>query len=152
MREINYIDLFNEVIEKLSGTKEIVVATCYKERVTARIVYCICDGINIYFITSKAYTKSKQIKMNPNVALSTNNIQIEGVAEILGHPSAKENDYFKLICEQDAHYIEYYKKYSKYKNTILIKVNPSLITIYQGRGTYKYLNLLEKKGYKKGSV
>lgn len=152
MRETSYTELLNEVIELLGNTQEIVVATSYKDRVTARMVYCICDGVNIYLITSKAYTKYKQIKKNKNIALSANNIQIEGIAEILGHPLDKENEHFKVICEQDRDYIEHYKKYTKYKNSILIKVNPILITLYQGRGTYKYLNLQEKKGYKKGRI
>jgi len=150
MRETSYIELLNEVIEILRNTKEIVIATCHKGRVTARTVYCICDDVHIYFITSKAYTKYKQIKANPNIALSINNIQIEGEAEILGHPLDKENDYFKAICEKNKDYIEYYKKYSNYKNSIVIKANPVLITLYNGKGSYKYINLQEKKGYKKG--
>jgi uncharacterized pyridoxamine 5'-phosphate oxidase family protein len=152
MREINYKDFFNEVVSILSHIREIVVATSLNERVTARTVYCICDDLNLYFITSKAYTKYKQICKNPNIALAINNIQMEGEAEILGHPSSEENSFFKEICERDKDYMEYFNNYSKYKNTILIKVNPKLITVYKGKGAYKYLNLEEKKAYKKGRI
>ena len=152
MREINFQDFFNEVVSILSNVKEIIVATSFNDRVTARTVYCILDGINLYFITSKAYTKYKQIKRNSNIALATSNIQMEGEVEILGHPSCEEYSYFKEICERDKDYMDYFKHYSKYKNTILIKVNPKLITVYKGKGTYKYLNLDEKKAYKKGRI
>ena len=152
MKEINYKEFFYEVVSILSHIKEIVVATSYNERITASTVYCICDDLNLYFITSKAYTKYKQIKKNPNIALAINNIQIKGKVEILGHPSSEGNNYFKEICERDKDYIEYYNNYSKYKNTILIKVNPMLITVYKGKGAYKYLNLEEKKAYKKGRI
>lgn len=151
MREINYVELLNEIKEKLNKMKEIVVATCYKQRITARIVNCVCDGVNIYFITSKAYTKYKQIIKNPNVALAVNNIQIEGVAKVLGHPSVDENEHFISICRQDKDYYDYYNKYSNYKNSVLIKVKPNLITVYKGRGCYHYLNLVLEKGYKKGN-
>lgn len=150
MREISYSKLLNEIEEILGKTKSIVVATCNKEKVTARTVNCVCDGINIYFITSKAYTKYKQLVKNHHIALAVNNIQIEGLAEILDHPM--DNEYFTTLCEKDIDHDDYYKKYAHYKNSVLIKIKPCLITLYEGKGTYQYLNVREEKGYVKGKI
>lgn len=150
MRDSNYTVLFMKIRKIFSKTKEIVISTSHKDKVTARTVYCVCDSLDIYFITSKAYTKFKQISKNSNVALVINNIQIEGVADILGHPTSDENYFFKEICNREQDYMNYYIKYSRYKNSVLIRVKPSLITSYQGDGVYEYLDLREERAYIKG--
>lgn len=150
MKDINYQELHDEIVEVLKKTREIVVATSYKDKVTARTVYCICNGLDIYFITSRAYTKYKQIQKNNKIALAIKNLQAEGVAEVLGHPTAIENEFIKDICELDEGYKKYYDKYSRYKNTTLIKFNRTLITLYKGDGIYEYLNVDDKIALKKG--
>lgn len=150
MKDINYQELHDEIVEVLKKTREIVVATSYKDKVTARTVYCICNGLDIYFITSRAYTKYKQIQKNNKVALAASNIQMEGISEDLGHPKDTENEFIKDICELDEGYKKYYNKYSRLKNTVLIKVNPTLITFNKGNGNTEYLNVDEKTALKKG--
>jgi len=149
MNEINYTEFFNEVVAILNHTEEIVIFTKIHERISSRIVYCICDNLNIYFIGFKDSNEYNEVNKNDNITLSTNNIEVEGFTEILGHPLAKENNFFKFFCEEDEDHWEYYKEFSKYKHAILIKVNPTMITIDKGRGTHKYLNIKEKKAYQK---
>lgn len=148
MVEINYTELYNKIKEMLSEETEIVLATSFKGRVTARTIYFIPKDLDIYFITSKAYTKYKQIEKNPNVALCTQDIQLEGVAEILGHPSLNKS--IKEFCNGKNTYFDYYKKYAKYKNSVLIKVNVAFATLYKGSGTYNYLNISKGTAHKKG--
>ena len=61
MKEIDFKELSNEIIDLLHNISEITVATCNSNKVTARTVYCMCDNLNLYFITSSAYTKYKQL-------------------------------------------------------------------------------------------
>jgi uncharacterized pyridoxamine 5'-phosphate oxidase family protein len=150
MKEIMYAEFADEVQELLRHTHEIVVATCDKNRVTARTVYCLCDGLQIYFITSKAYTKYKQLLKNPQVALAINQIQIEGTAHILGHPASEENAPVRQLCERDPVYQEYYHQYSKYKNSVFIRIRPQVITVYHGKGASKTLNVEAQKATQKG--
>jgi uncharacterized pyridoxamine 5'-phosphate oxidase family protein len=150
VKEIDFNNLSNEIVDLLHGISEITVATCDSNKVTARTVYCISDNINLYFITSSAYIKYKQLSKNPNIALAINNIQIEGIAENLGHPLEEQNKFFHELCKKNDIYLKYFNSYLKYKNTILFKVNPKLITLYKGKGLYNYLNLEQNKAYKKG--
>lgn len=152
MKNIDYRNCYEEVIKELDSIEEIVLATSYQNRVTARIVNCIVDREYVYFITSKAYTKVKQIEKNPKVALTAGGIQIEGEAEILGHPNHDINSFIFPVIESKSSYKEYFKKYSKYKNSVLVKVKPRLVTLYKGAGAYNYLDLEKEEAYKKGRV
>lgn len=152
MKELDYTDLYREVIHELKAHKEIVLATCVNNKVTARVVNCMYHQDSLYFITSRAYNKYKQIKKNNNVALSINNIQIEGRAEDLSHPLNDENSDIKSLYEQDASFFEYFTRYSRYKNSVLIKIRLELITLNMGNGGYKYLNLKTQKACSKGRI
>ncbi|WP_432664471.1 pyridoxamine 5'-phosphate oxidase family protein [Wukongibacter baidiensis] len=147
MKELEY-DLFEkEVIQLLSKKTQMAVATCNKNRVTVRTVYVICQGTKVFFITKKAYTKYKQIIKNPNVALCVDNIQIEGVAQIKGHPNDDQNKEIIDFCLK--HGYEDFKRYMRYKNIVLIQVEPSLITLWRNNGR-EYLDIDKVKAYRVG--
>lgn len=144
MKEINYNELKEEVTKKMKSLKEVVVSTSYKDHVTSRTVYCFYENESLYFITSKAYTKFKQIQKNLNIAACYANMQLEGIAEIVGHPKEIK---MKIEDEETKNYIE---SYSKYKNTVLIKIKPLKITLYKSPGLYQYLDIVDGKAYSKG--
>lgn len=66
------------------------------------------------------------IESNPNVALCFDNIQIEGIATILGHPSNDENQRFREMIERH----NGMKQFLKYKNSVLIKVNTLFVEMW----------------------
>ena len=144
MKELNYSFLKEEISKTLKEMKEIVISTSFKDQVTSRTVYCFSDGESLFFITSKAYTKYKQIIKNPKVAVCKEKMQIEGIAEIIGHPSEFE---MNIEDEGTKNYISHY---SRLKNTVLIKVKPKKITIYKGPGHYYYMLIDEEKAFSKG--
>jgi len=144
MKTLCFSDVKEDFIERFKELNSVVLSTSYKDHVTSRTVYCFVDGLDIYFITSKAYTKYKQILKNPKVALCHEKIQIEGIAEIIGHPRECP---LPTHNEDATNYIE---QFSKYKNTVLIRVKPTLVTLYKGRGYYQYLYILEEKALSKG--
>ena len=115
---LDYHEMKNEIIQRIELQKYIVLATCYNQRVTARTIYYVNDGLDIYFLTSKAYLKYKQIEKNLNVALCFDNMQMEGESVILGNPSTFCDE--KVLGKiQDFNEMAHFLKY---KNTVLIKV------------------------------
>ena len=87
-----------------------------------------------------------KINKNPNVAIAADNIQIEGIAEIIGHPYDENNKEF-LELFKNKHYMSY-RMYSKLKDEVVIKVDCKKITIWKSSDekTYRYyLHVEEKK-------
>ena len=144
MKEIEFENLKNEIAILLKKANVIVVSTSLKDHVTSRTVNCFSDGLNLYFVTSKAYTKYKQLLKNHSIAVCKDNLQLEGVAEIKGHPN---NNNIVIDDEEAKKYID---QYSKYKNAVLIKIVPHKITLYKGNGLFEYLNINDKKAFQKG--
>lgn len=91
MIEIDYDRLESVIIEIVQGHNDIVLSTCYKNKVTSCSMCFANDDLNFYFLTGIRSTKFKQIEVNNQVALCTSNIQIEGTAEILGSPLSENN-------------------------------------------------------------
>lgn len=106
-------------------------------------------GMDIYFQTDKRFLKVEQILKNPRVALCTGNLQIEGTAELLGHPSNAEHaELSNLYKRKHPHSFE---MYADMKDEIVIKVNPSLFTLWKyidGKPCREYLNLVENIAYR----
>jgi general stress protein 26 len=136
--EIKYTILEQEIIQFLDDHKILILATSANDRVTARSMSCINIGLTIYFQTDKRFIKFEQIKQNPKVALCAGNLQIEGIAEIGNHsldPSNKEFIELYKINHPDA-----FKNYSHLENNVVIKVEPTLITLWKysdGRKPYR---------------
>jgi general stress protein 26 len=104
-----------------------VLATSCADHVLARNILTINDGINIYFFTWKFSRKCKDIEKNRKVALCRDNVQIEGEAEIVGTFTDKNvkiyldifrNRFPGPIC-----------KWEQRPSMVIIKVNPTLVTI-----------------------
>ena len=102
----------------------------------------------IYFQTGTDLIKYRQICENENVALCFDNIQVEGIANIMGKPM--EHDTIMEIYKK--HYKSSYENYSKLDKEILVEVQPQKITIWEydnNERPYRiYLDLGRKKAYK----
>ena len=148
-KQLQYDESYNKVIKALESKDSIVIATFNKDKIAARTVYFVLYDSCIYFITSKAYNKYKQILKNQNVALCSDYIQIEGIAEVVGHPMLEES---KVILE---YFLEKYpknennKRYVKHKNTVFIKVKISKISAWIN-GCREYIDPIEKSAYRIG--
>lgn len=114
---------------------------------TAREVYFASKNFRIYFVTSKAYYKYKQIEKNNNVAFCLGNIQMEGVATIKGHPNLAENINEKNICLNKSK--DKFERYFKYKNTVLIEVVVTRVKLWNNSGR-EYLDINRHEAYRIG--
>lgn len=147
MKNLDYEKLKQEVIDVLENSKSIVLATCSNNRVTAREVYFASNEFKIFFITSSAFDKCKQIQKNSNVALCLGNIQMEGIATILGHPTLEENRDAVTTCLNKSR--NDFEQYFKYKNIVLIEVIVKRIALWKNHGR-EYLDINKHEAYRIG--
>lgn len=129
MTHIDFKELENEIVNALAKNQIWILATASGNRVTARSVSIVNEGLCCYFQTDTAFDKYQQIIANPNVALCFANIQIEGTARIRGPLLAPENEKIIELYKQ-AHYRSYLR-YSHLKNEVLIEIQPTLITLWK---------------------
>ena len=147
--ELNFIEFQREIFELLGDKKIMVLATSSDNRVTARNMSCVIMDQKIYFQTDKTFLKYDQILNNPNVALCTDNIQIEGVAKIGKHPFDEENKEFAKVFEKN--YKGSYDNYSNLDNEIVVEVEPVFITLWKykdGQPFRDFLDISEKRAYR----
>ncbi|HYH02029.1 MAG TPA: pyridoxamine 5'-phosphate oxidase family protein [Bacillota bacterium] len=127
--EIEYSLIKAEVVELLNQNKKWVLATAANNRVTARTMSIVNDGLKIYFQTDQDFIKFQQIRVNPNVALCFSNVQLEGMATIQGHPFNPANEWF--IHEYQKHHPSAFKRYAHLQSEVVIEVIPNFITLWK---------------------
>jgi len=93
-QKIDLQTLEGEIKETLGDHKIMVLTTCSSNRVTARSMSCIIDGLNVFFQTDSGFLKIGQILENPRMALCHVNVQIEGNAWVEGIPARKGIEIF----------------------------------------------------------
>jgi len=147
MEKIDYSTLYSEIEKILAKEQSIVLATSFDNKVTARTMSHVNDGLTIYFQTDKTSVKAEQIKNNTQIALAVGNIQIEAIAEVCGHP--KEHRLFSDLYKSK--YPHYYDIYSSLEDEIVIEANPIKITLYKyvnGKPCREILDITHKNAYR----
>ena len=114
-----------EVISALDKETTIILATCADNRVTIRPMSHFNDGLSVYFQTGEHYLKTQQIRANPNVAISVGTYEIEGQAEIIGHPMDEKNQFF--IEKYKKKHPNYTERYSALPNQVVVKIVIKLV-------------------------
>ncbi|HCL55521.1 MAG TPA: pyridoxamine 5'-phosphate oxidase [Spirochaetia bacterium] len=143
--KMNYESLKQEISDLLDQNPYFVLATSYQDHVTARIMSCVHKELFFYFQTDIEMLKYSQIEKNPKVALCIKNIQIEGKATLMGHPSKDENEFFcQLFKRQHPQSFDFY---SHLKNERVIEVAPEKITLwkYIDNKSYRDYLLVDRK-------
>lgn len=114
-----------DIISTLEKETAIILATCANNRVTIRPMSHINEGLTIYFQTGNHSLKAQQISANPNVAISVGNYEIEGMAEIIGHPMDAANKFF--MKKYSAKHPNYVERWSALPNEVVVKVTIGLV-------------------------
>ncbi len=146
--ELIYNVMMDEVFNQLGSNKVMVLATSFEDRVTARNMSCILMDHKIYFQTDKRFLKTQQMLKNQKVAFCVDNIQLEGIAKIIG--GADEAPEF---CEAYKRYFRAsYDTYTHLINQLIIEVEPTAITLWRyadGRKPYRdFLDCVQNKAYR----
>ncbi len=103
--------------------RKMVLSTSDGSKVSSRMMSVVLIGDRFYFQTDKMLRKYAQLKFNKNVALCTDNIQIEGVCEEIGHPLGSK-EFCKAFKEC---YKGSYDAYTSLENERLFEVTPQYI-------------------------
>jgi uncharacterized pyridoxamine 5'-phosphate oxidase family protein len=123
--ELNYNDELEKIYLQIGESNELPLATSSNNNPTVRLVSCIIYDNKIYFQTGTDLLKFEQICENKNVALCYINIQILGIAKIIGKTNDKEN--LKIMEIYKKCFPKSYESYSHYDKEILIEINPKKI-------------------------
>jgi uncharacterized pyridoxamine 5'-phosphate oxidase family protein len=129
MEHIQYEMELEKIYNQMGASKLMVLATSANNHTTARMMSCIIYKDNIIFQTATDLLKYKQMCENNNVALCVDNIQIEGIAHIIG--SAMEDKNKKIIEVYKKYYKSSYETYSHLEKERLIEVVPIKITTWE---------------------
>lgn len=141
--DINFNLLEKDIFRLLGDKKIMVLATSYKDKVTARNMSCIIINKKIYFQTDKTFLKCYQMSKNHNVALCVDNIQIEGIAKVMQHPFAEENKKFIDIFKEK--YKGSYESYSHMNNEVVVEIEPTYITLWKYENAQPFRDILDIK-------
>ncbi len=129
-KKLNYGAIVGEIVEILNGNKDIVLATSFNDRVTARTVSFTNNDLIIYFMSWVHNKKIEQIKKNPKVALCLRNLQIEGEAQILGFSYEEKNKNNLEIFKKK--FSEFWiNTFSAIREMVTVKIVPNAIVKFE---------------------
>lgn len=149
MVELIYDEVEKSFINDLEKHERIVLSTCLENKVTSRMMCFVYFDQSIYFLTGRRSNKCKQIEGNSNVSLCIENIQLEGIATIIGHPSEKQNELISNIFGNKFPF--YFNRFAHYKAAVFIKVkiqNVKQWKMEDGRNFYYCLDFNKGKALK----
>ncbi|MFX1274496.1 MAG: pyridoxamine 5'-phosphate oxidase family protein [Promethearchaeota archaeon] len=127
--KIDYNELKEEIEDFFEKNKTLVLATSANDKVSARMIEFVNIGLTLMFETDKRSGKFKQIMKNPNVAVCAKNVQIEGIASVGEHPMDGSNMPFIELYKKHHQYA--FQLYSHLENSIVIKIKPTLVTLWK---------------------
>ena len=132
--EVSYDESKERIAQELRKHSRLYLATSEANTVTVRFMGFVSEGIRIWLVTDESSRKCKQIKANPNVGIAIgDDLQIEGVASLKGHPMAEENSHYISLL-QELH-PEMYDRMSRpgrmlqREGSRVIEVNPRRISL-----------------------
>lgn len=144
-----YDDLEDKAIKELEKHRLVVFATTDGEKVSARTILRISNGLTLYCLTGQYTRKYNQVTRNPNVAIASGNLQIEGQAFAKGHPLDSENVSF--VEAYKTQYPDLYERSIKIhfqrSNMGLLEIKPSRVALYHSAniedGTESIIEILD---------
>jgi len=116
------------------------LAASVNDRVSIRNVSCIFYDRKVFFKTDKEFPKTKQLLANPNVALCTGGVQIEGRARNLGLLAEQPDHRFAGLYEE--FWMTSYNAYPHKESEILIEVTPRFVEIWDQREDFRGFQIL----------
>ena len=127
MEKMDFTELKKEAVKTLEKNKFMALSTCFDNYPRIRMVSIIHDGLTIYFITLNTSDKFQQLQGNPRVAFCMENMQGEGVVEIIRQPLANTvfSESYKVQHEKT------HQVYGHLQSNVVIKIIPTLLSFYK---------------------
>ena len=137
---MNYEAALRVYAEKLGTHKIMALAASVNDLVSVRNVSCIFYDDKIYFKTDKEFRKTRQLLSNPNVALCSGGVSVEGVAKNLGLLAEQADQRFAKLYQE--YWATSYNAYPHKENEILIEVAPRFVEIWDQREDFRGFQIL----------
>jgi len=137
---MNYDKALEVLAAKLGTHKIMALAASVDDLVSVRNVSCIFYDDKVFFKTDKDFPKTKQLLANPNVALCTGGVQIEGIANNLGLLTEQPDQRFADLYK--AYWATSYNAYPHKESEILIEVRPRFVEIWDQREDFRGFQIL----------
>lgn len=135
---------FAGFISDFSDHRNMVLSTSFEDRVTSRMMSVIqIDGC-FYFQADIMSRKAEQILHNENVSLCIDNIQIDGICEIIGRPL--DNEKFCVLFLK--HFSVAYQLYTSLENERLFKIEPVRIQKWIYKNSMPYIEIFDCENHK----
>jgi general stress protein 26 len=134
---LDFQKMKNEFVQFITSKENavMVLATSSDNRVLARNVLTVSDGLRVYFFTWKSSRKCRQIQQNPNVSFCRDGVHFEGAAEVLGGINDEAaREYTDMFRRAFPGVIE---KWEQRPNMVVVAVTPVFATIGGGDETPK---------------
>ena len=134
------------LFHKLGDSKIMALGSSVNDYVMVRNVSCLFYDGKIYFKTDKNFRKTQQLYRNPQVALCTGGVQVEGIAVnkglVVDEPGRRFEALYKKYLWQS------YNAYSHEDTEILIEVTPRFVEIWdedENRNAFQIFLDFDKK-------
>jgi general stress protein 26 len=151
MIELDFEREKNVVCKHLAKFENIVLSTSSKNIVTSRMMSFANEELVFYFLTGKRTRKCKQIEDNEHVSLCIDNIQLEGKAKLIGHPSEKDN---LRVCEIFKYrHKGFFERFAHFKAAIFIEVKCTEVKqwkMIEGKDYFIYIDLIKGNAKRQG--
>jgi general stress protein 26 len=128
-RALNFEEKKGQMVKFLQSPDNavMVLGTSCDDRVLVRNVLTVSDGHDIYFFTWRHSRKGEQIERNHKVALCKDDVQIEGIAEILGGFDEEHTKrYTDLIRSKFPDAIE---RWERRPSMVIVRVKPTFAAL-----------------------
>ncbi|MDR2660395.1 MAG: pyridoxamine 5'-phosphate oxidase family protein [Spirochaetaceae bacterium] len=149
--EFDYSEEIEKIYEHIGKSKTMALATSCQNHPTVRLVSYIINDKKILFQTGNDLMKYKQICENNEVGLCVDNIQIEGIANIIGKTNDKQKHITEIMEIYKKYHLNSYKTYSNIDKEVLIEIIPVKIIKwdYENGKPYRIFISINDKTVKK---
>ena len=128
-RSLNFQEKKEQLVKFLQSRDNavMVLGTSCDDRVLVRNVLTVSDGLDIYFFTWGHSRKCDQIDRNQRVALCRDDVQIEGVAEILG--GFNDEHAKRYVDLMRGKFPDAIRRWEKRPSMVMVRVKPTLAAL-----------------------
>ncbi len=127
--ELDAEALRDEIAALLAGERHCVLATAAGDRVTARTMSYIVEGLIVWMQTDRRFVKVDQLAANPKAALCLGNLQAEGTIAFAGHPQAPGNEAFASAYA--VRHPSSWARYGALEDEVVLRFEPTDFTLWK---------------------
>jgi len=130
--EIPFDEMKQQMIDEIQKHEWAYLATSDGDKIRVGKMRLVSNGLRLWCFTRPVTRKYKHIMGNPKVAFADGNLQVEGIAELEGHPFNEENADFIISYKetQPENYERTSRRGFKRHDYRVIEITPERIALF----------------------